>query len=293
MEKLKDILKNIKKIEINTKKAVEGLLSGEYRSAFKGRGIEFSEVREYVPGDDVRVIDWNVTARFNMPFVKEFIEERNLDVYIVFDVSASGEFGYEKSKKEVGIEAVASIMFSALKNNDNVALCLFTEKVEKYIPLGKGKKHILRILEELIRFNSESKGTNVGRALAYMSKIARRRGIIFVISDFISPEFEKEIKILKNRHDVILINLLDMREEELPDIGYILLEDEETGEQIFVNTRDENFRKFYSYKVRERRKEFYKSMKRLGIDVVELRTDRPFYVALKRFFEFRKRRMRA
>ena len=292
MPKVKEILKRIKKIEIRTNMLVEGLIAGNYHSVFKGRGIEFSEVREYVPGDDIRTIDWNVTARFNSPFVKEFIEERDLNVYIVFDVSGSSEFGFEKSKKEVGFEIAASVMFAALKNNDNIGLCLFTDRVERFIKPRKGKKFVLRLLRELIYFEPSSKKTDIRESLMELGKILKRRSILFIISDFISENFEKPLRYLRKRHDVILINLSDTREEGMPDIGYVLLEDGETGEQVLVNTSDENFRRFYEESVKKRNKELEKRMKKLKIDMVHVRTDEPFYMPLVRFFNMRKRRIR-
>jgi len=292
MPKVKEILKRVKKLEIRTNMLVEGLIAGNYHSVFKGRGIEFSEVREYVPGDDIRAIDWNVTARFNSPFVKEFVEERDLNVYIVFDVSGSSEFGSEKSKKEVGFEIAASLMFAALKNNDNIGLCLFSDHVEKFIRPRKGKKFVLRLLRELIYFEPSSRKTDIGKSLTELGKILKRRSILFIISDFISEDFEKPLKYLRKRHDVVLINLSDVREEEIPDIGYVLLEDEETGEQILVNTSDESFRNFYEKSVRRRREELERKMKKLKVDMIYVRTDEPFYMPLMRFFNMRKRRIR-
>jgi len=292
MPKVKEILKRVKKIEIKTNKLVEGLVAGNYHSVFKGRGIEFSEVREYVPGDDIRTIDWKVTARFNSPFVKEFIEERDLDIYIVFDCSASNEFGFEKSKKEVGIEIAASIMFSAIKNNDNVGLCLFTDYVERFIRPRKGKKFVLRLLRELIYYQSKNKKTDLNNSLIYLSKILKKRSILFIISDFLSANFEKPLKFLKNKHDVILIKLSDIREKEIPDVGYILLEDGESGEQILVNSSDVNFREIYNKKVEEENKKLFNKMKKLGIDVIQVDTIEPFYIPLMKFFNMRRRRWR-
>ena len=292
MPKVKEILKRVKKIEIKTNKLVEGLVAGNYHSVFKGRGIEFSEVREYIPGDDIRTIDWKVTARFNSPFVKEFIEERDLDIYIVFDCSASSEFGFEKSKKEVGIEIAASIMFSAIRNNDNVGLCLFTNHVERFIRPRKGKKFVLRLLRELVYYQSKNKKTDLNNSLIYLSKILKKRSILFIISDFLSGNFEKPLKYLKNKHDVILIKLWDIREKEIPDLGYILLEDEESGEQILVNSSDVNFRKIYNKKVEEENKKLFNRMKKLGIDIILVDTKEPFYIPLMKFFNIRKKRWR-
>ncbi len=290
MPMVREILRRVKKIDITTHNLVEGLIAGSYRSVFKGRGIEFSEVREYVPGDDIRTIDWNVTARFNTPYVKEFIEERNLDIYIAFDVSSSNNFGYRKSKKEVGYEIAASLMFAALKNNDNVGLCLFTDRVEKLIKPMKGRKFFLRLLREMIYFEPKSKKTDIKKALVYLSRIIKKRSVIFVISDFFSGSFEKPLKFLKNRNDVILINIRDFREEEIPDIGYVFLEDEETGEQILVDTGDEKFRRMYIQRMKNINNELASKMKKIRVDVINVSTNEPFYIPLRKFFKVRERR---
>ena len=287
---IKNILKMVKRVEIGTIKLVENLISGNYRSVFKGRGIEFSEVREYVLGDDIRAIDWNVTARFNTPFVKEFVEERNLNVYLVFDVSSSNEFGYQKSKKEVGLEVAASIMFAALRNNDDIGLCLFTDHIERFIPPKKGKKHVLRILRELIYHEPKSKKTDISKSLTTLNKIIKKRSIVFIISDYLSESFERPLKLLKNKNDIILININDIREEELPDIGYMLIEDKETGEQLVINTSDKNFREFYTKQARKQQELLNNIMKKLKIDIIRIRTDEPFYLPLKKFFLMRKKR---
>ncbi|ODS35507.1 MAG: hypothetical protein A7316_10700 [Candidatus Altiarchaeales archaeon WOR_SM1_86-2] len=293
MPKVKKILKTIKKLEIKTNKLVEGLISGEYHSVFKGMGIEFSEVREYSPGDDIRTIDWNVTARYNSPFVKEFIEERDLNVYIIFDVSASNEFGFERSKKETGFEIAASIMFSALRNNDNVGLCLFTDKIEKFIKPRKGKKHVLRVLREMVYHEPKNRLTDICKTLTTLNNIIKRKSILFIISDFITVKsFEKPLKFLKTRHDVILINLTDIRETEIPDVGYIYLEDEETKEQVLVDTSDKNFREFYFNEINKLNNKMTSSMKKLNVDMIQVNTDKPFYVPMRNFFKIRERRKR-
>lgn len=291
MPRVKEILKKVKKLEIKTNKPVEGLIAGSYHSIFKGRGIKSSEVREYIPGDDVRAIDWNVTARFNSPFVKEFIEERDLNIYIVFDVSASNDFGNERSKKDAGFEIAASIMFAALRNNDNIGLCLFTDNVEKFIRPRKGRKFVLRLLRELMYHEPKSRKTDIGNSLTYLNGAIKRRSILFVISDFLSGDFEKPIKFLKNKHDVILINLSDVREEDIPDVGYIFLEDGESGEQILVNTADENFREMYAHHIKEKNHELLTKMKKLKADMIQVNTSEPFYVPLRKFFNMREKRM--
>jgi uncharacterized protein (DUF58 family) len=291
MPKVKEIIKKVRKLELKTNRKVEGLIAGNYRSVFKGSGIEFSEVREYVPGDDIRSIDWNVTARLNAPFVKEFIEERNLSVYIVFDVSGSGEYGSSKSKKDQGYEIAASIMFAALRNNDSVGLCLFSDHVEKFIPTRPGKKHVLRMLRELIYCEPESRGTDVEKSLSYLAKIVKKRSVIFVLSDYLTGDFEKPLRHLKNRHDVILINLSDITEEDIPDIGYALIEDEETGEQVLVNTSDKAFRAAYVKNSAQRTEALEKRMKKLKTDLINVRTNEAFSVPLTRFLKMREKRM--
>jgi uncharacterized protein (DUF58 family) len=290
MPQVKEVLKRVKKLEVKTKGLVENLLSGEYHSIFKGRGIEFSEVREYVPGDDVRAIDWNVTARFNAPFVKEFIEERDLTMIIVFDLSSSNEFGFQRSKKDLGYDIAASLMFAALRNNDNVGLCLFTDRVEKFIPPGKGKKHMLKLLRDLIYYVPKNKTTNIQVALTYLNNIINRRSIIFIISDFLSPDFERPLKQLKNKHDVILVDISDVREENIPDIGYVFLEDAETGEQMLVDTSDLEFRKSYTALANRRSDDLLSRMKRVNVDMIRMKTSEPFYIPLQQFFKMRERR---
>ncbi len=288
---IKELLTRIREIELKTRGLVEGLITGEYHSIFRGRGIEFSEVRGYLPGDDVRAIDWNVTARFNAPFVKEYIEERDLSLYIVFDASASNDFGYRRSKKEVGYDIAASIMFAALRNNDNVGLCLFTDVVEKFIPPRKGRKHILRLLRELIYCEPKSTTTDIRTVLSFLNNVVRKRSIIFIISDFISPDFEQPLKRLRTRHDVVPVCITDPREYEIPDIGYACIEDPETGEQMLLNTSERSFRARYREVVKQRHEELRAMMKRLRLDMVDVRTDEPFYIPLRRFFKHRKKRL--
>jgi uncharacterized protein (DUF58 family) len=292
MPKTREILKKVKKIEIKTKHLVDGLLQGAYHSIFKGRGIEFSEVREYIPGDDIRTIDWNVTARMHQPFVKEFIEERDLTFYIVLDVSASNEFGSMKEKKETGIELAASLMFAALRNNDRVGLCLFTNEVEKYVPPRKGKTHILKLIREMIEFIPKNKTTDLSSALLFLSRIIRKRSIIFIISDFFTEQgYEKQLRIMKNKHDIITVNINDEREEEIPNIGYIELEDEETGEQLLLDTSNAEFRENYVRLIKEQNRMLISNLKKLKIDMVQLQNHEPFEIPLRRFFRLRERRL--
>jgi len=290
MQSTKQIIKSVKKIEINTKHLVDSLLQGAYHSIFKGRGIEFSEVREYVLGDDVRTIDWNVTARMNHPFVKEFIEERDLTIYIVFDISASGEFGYQRMKKSYAVELAASLMFAALRNNDKVGLCLFTSDVERFLQARKGKRHVLMLIRELLYYSPKHKQTDLNRVLVYLSKVLKKRAIIFIISDFMTGRFYKPLKIIKRKHDIVAIRIVDPRELEIPDVGFIELEDEETGEQILVDTSDYRFRENYKSTMLKMAEELKRNLNKISIDLVEIRTDEPFDVPLRKFFKLRKKR---
>lgn len=292
MPKVKEILKRVKKIDLKTNRLVEGLMQGAYKSVFKGRGIEFSEVREYVPGDDIRTIDWNVTARFNTPYIKEYIEERDLDIYIVFDISSSNNYGSTKSKKELGYEIASSIMFSAIKNNDNVGICLFSDGIEYFIKPRKGKKHVLRLIREMIYYEPQKKGTNINRTLLGLGNIIKRKSIIFIMSDFVSNDFLKSLKILKNRHDVVLVNLYDNVELDIPDIGYAYIEDEETGEQVLVDTGDENFRSYYLKQSKRAINKLISLTKKISVDFIDISTSEEFYIPLIKFFKLREKRQR-
>ncbi len=287
----KEIIGRIKKIEIRTRRLVDGLIQGAYHSIFKGRGVEFSEVRPYQIGDDVRSIDWNVTARMNEAYIKEFIEERDLTIYILFDISASNEFGSIKEKKESAIEICASVMFAALRNNDKVGMMLFTDRVEKFVPASKGKKHMLRLIREMLYFKPEGKKTDLNKALSFLASVQRKRSTIFVVSDFMSEEFLKPLKVLKNRHDVIMININDPRELEIPDVGYIELEDAETGEQLLVDTSDLVFRENYSKLVKKKYAKLSNKLKKLKVDMIQLTTETPFEIPLRSFFKMRIRRL--
>ncbi len=288
---MKDALRQIKKIDIKTKKLVDGLITGNYHSVFKGNGIEFSEIREYKTGDDIRTIDWNVTARYNKPFVKEFIEERDLNVYFILDLSSSGSFGKITSKTKKAIELVASLMFSAIQNNDNVGAILFTEEVEKFIPARKGKKHILKLLDIILSFKPKHKTTNIKNALDFTSKVIKRKSTVFMVSDFYSENFTKPLKILKQRQDLIAIKITDNVEKSLPNIGLIELEDEETGEQILVDTSDKEFRENYEKTIQENENKLTRLFKKYKIDQIEITTDEPYEKPLKKFFKIRKNRM--
>ena len=267
----KEVLKKVRQIEIKTSSIVNSVLSGAYHSSFKGRGMEFAEVREYVPGDEIRDIDWNVTARHGSPFVKKFTEERELTVVLVVDASSSGDFGSQgEMKGEVRATISALLAFSAIKNNDRVGLLIFTSQVEMFIPPQKGKKHVLRVIRELLYFKPREKGTDLSGALEYLNKILKRRAVVFVISDFATGDFERPIKLLARRHDGVAITVWDPREKEIPDVGFIELEDAETGEIILVDTSDEEFRKTFKKEAAKESSLLKRLFRRLRIDFVEI-----------------------
>ncbi len=289
----KEILKKVEQIEIQTRGLVNDVFSGEYHSVFKGRGMEFSEVREYQYGDDIRTIDWNVSARIGHPYVKVFEEERELTVMLLIDVSSSGEFGtVERMKGEIAVEICALLAFSAIKNNDKVGLIIFTDKIEKYVPPKKGKQHVLRVLRELLYFEPEDKKTNISVALEYLSNVVRKRSIVFLISDFISEDFSRALKIVNKKHDVVAVNITDPREKELPDVGFIELEDAENGEIITIDSTDSELRNlYYTYnrKQKEDRDRLFKSM---NVDFIDISTDKSYIEPLIKFFRMRAKRFR-
>ena len=283
-----DFFKKIKKIEIKTRHLVDGIITGNYNSIFKGQGIEFSEIRDYRFGDDIRSIDWKVTARFNHPYIKEFIEERDLQVYFVIDVSGSGNFGSTISKKEKSFEVIASLMFAALQNNDGIGAFLVSEGVEKFIPAKKGRRHVLQLLNIVFNYQPKSLKTNLQNCLEFVSKSIKRKSIVFLISDFNDDtKFFKPLKILRRNHDVISLKIIDPREQQLPDVGLIELEDQETGEQILVDTSDEQFRESYSKLISTKNSQFFSEMKRHKVDAVSLTTEEDFAVPIRKLFRKR------
>ncbi|MGD1838148.1 MAG: DUF58 domain-containing protein [Nitrososphaeraceae archaeon] len=291
MQQTREILKQIKKLEISTKDLVNELLAGNYHSIFKGQGIEFSEIREYRSGDDIRSIDWNVTARYNQPYVKEFVEERDLQVYFLLDMSSSESFGNKISKKRKSLEIAASLMFAALKNNDNIGIFLFTDKIEKFTPARKGKKHVLQILSSILSFQPKSKTTNLKTTFSQVSKILKKRCILFILSDFFdSSDYIKPLKILNRKHDVIVLKISDLREQEIPKLGLIQLEDEETGEQILVNTSDPIFQKNYGQIVLNNESQLILNLTKLKIDFIRILSDENYGIPLRKFLKKRIRR---
>lgn len=287
-----EILKKIRALEIKTKGLVQTMFAGDYHSVFKGRGMNFEDVREYQPGDEIRAIDWNVTARLGTAFVKKFTEERELTVVLVVDVSASGNFGsVSQSKRELAAEVACVLAFSAIRNNDKVGLLLFSDRVELFIPPKKGRSHTLRIIREILFFEPIGRGTAPGLALDYLNKIVTRRAVVFFISDFQTGDFSRELAVSGRRHDFIALHIQDQREENLPNIGIITLEDAETGEQIEINTGDRGARTRFSAMVEAQRTELNRTLRRANIDAIPLRTGENYLPALRSFFKQRERRM--
>ncbi len=284
----KDILKKVRKIEIKTRALSQNIFAGQYHSAFKGRGMTFSEVREYQYGDDVRTIDWNVTARYGKPYIKVFEEERELTVMLLVDVSGSLDFGSTwHYKKNIITEVAATLAFSTIQNNDKVGVILFSDKVEKFIPPKKGKKHVLHIIRELLVFEPESNQTNIADALKYFTNAIKKRSTAFIISDFMDNGFERTLTIANNKHDISALQVYDTRETELPDVGLIKLKDAETGERIWVDTSDKRLRTVFKHKWNERQLELQKIFKQSGVDTVTMNTSDDYVKALLRLFMLR------
>lgn len=289
----KEILKKVRRLEITTRGMVNDVFSGEYHSVFKGRGMEFSEVREYQIGDDIRTIDWNVTARYGHPYVKVYEEERELTVMLLVDASSSGEFGtFERMKGEIAVEICALLAFSAIKNNDKVGLIIFTDKVEKFVPPRKGKSHVLRVLRELLYFQPEDMKTDIGLALEYLSRVIRRRSVVFLVSDFLSKDYERALRIANKKHDIVGIHIVDPRELELPKIGYIELADAETGEQILLDTSDREVGRLFAQKTSEAMLQREKLFKSMNVDSIAIHTDESYFEPLIKFFRMRAKRFR-
>ncbi len=289
----KEILKKVKRIEITTRGMVNDVFSGEYHSVFKGRGMEFSEVREYQLGDDIRTIDWNVTARMGHPYVKIFEEERELTVMLLVDVSSSGNFGtYERMKGEIAIEICALLAFSAIKNNDKVGLIIFTDGIEKFIPPKKGKSHVLRVLRELLYHKPQGTQTDIANALEYLNRISKRRSVVFLVSDFINAGYEKALQIANRRHDMVAITVTDPRELKLPDVGFIELEDAETGEIVLLDTSYSEVRSVYAKQSSQDILSRNKLFKSINVDHIDIQTDKPYIEPLIKFFRMRAKRFR-
>ncbi len=289
----KEILKKVKRIEIQTRGLVNDVFSGEYHSVFKGRGMEFAEVREYQIGDDIRTIDWNVTARMGHPFVKVFDEERELTVMLVVDVSSSSDFGtVEQMKGEIAAEICALLAFSAIKNNDKVGLIIFSDRVEKYVAPKKGKSHVLRVIRELLYHKPQGHQTNITEALEFLSRVTQRRAVVFLVSDFIASGYEKALQIANKRHDLVTITITDPREQVLPSIGLVELEDAETGETFLVDTGDADLRDEFSSQAEQRKQDRESVFKSMNIDTVNINTQQSYIDPLIRFFKMRAKRFR-
>ena len=287
----KDLLKKIQQIQMHTRRLVNEAFVGEYHSVFKGRGMEFDEVREYQPGDEIRTIDWNVTARMGHPFIKRYVEERELTVMLLVDVSASGNFGSIKHlKNEVATEICAILAFSAIKNNDKVGMIMFTDKIEKFIPPKKGPKHVLRVIRELLCSQPTGKGTNISVALEYLNKINHRRTISFVVSDFIANDYAHALRIANKRHDMIAITIVDPREQELPNVGFVELRDAESGEILLLDTADSLARKEFGALNNRRRQEQSRLFRSMGVDEILINTNRHYVEPIVRFFRIREKR---
>ena len=295
----RDILKKVRQVEVRTHRLVNDSLAGNYHSVFKGSGMNFEEVRAYVPGDDIRTIDWNVTARTGLLHIKKFTEERELTIMLLIDISGSGEFGSgTSSKRELMAELGSLLAFSAVRNNDKVGLILFSDHIELFIPAKKGRSHILRVIREILFFRAMGRRTDICGPLDFLNQIHKRRCVAFLISDFCLPgnfqesltHLQPKLKISNRRHDLVAMHITDPRELELPDVGWISLEDAETGEQIELNTSDKTIRQNFANLARGRKTDLHKIIRTAGIDLLDLATDRPYLPTLLGFFGNRQRR---
>ena len=287
-----EIISKIRRIEIRTKGLVNDLFGGEYHSVFKGRGMMFSEVREYQPGDDIRLIDWNVSARVGNPFIKIFEEERELTVYMVVDVSGSGQYGtVEKMKMELGTEIAAVLGFSAIKNNDKVGVLLFSSEVEKYIPPKKGKSHILRVIRELLYYKPKFRGTSINSALDFLLKVAKRRSVVFLISDFVDSNYWTSLKMVNKKHDIIGVRLYDPSEAELPDLGLVKVIDPESEKEFWINTSRYQDRIDYNNTFNNRISELQSQCKKIKFDLISISTQEDYVEPLMDFFRRREKRV--
>jgi uncharacterized protein (DUF58 family) len=288
----KELIKRIRRLEIATKKVVSSVLSGQYHSVFKGRGMAFSEVRQYQPGDEVRTIDWNVTARMNDAYVKVFTEERELTVMLVVDISPSNLFGsHERSKAEIAAEVAAQIAFSAIANNDRVGLILFSDVIERVVPPRKGRSHVLRIISDILTAKPKGKTTDITVAMNYLSHIAKRKTVTFLVSDFMGCEFEKGLRIVGRKHDLVPVVVNDGFEEKFPALGIVDMEDLETGERFTVDTSDPRVRGRFAGYMKKQRETRNTSFKKLQLDSVELMANQDYSHALQKFFTNRARRL--
>lgn len=288
----KDVLKKIRKIQITTSRMVNDVFAGQYQSVFKGKGMEFDEVREYQPGDEIRSIDWNVTARRGQLYVKKFVEERELTIMLVLDMSQSFYFGTtDKLKSQLAAEICSLLAFSAIKNNDKIGFIAFTDKIEKFVPPRKGRSHVLRVIREALYFKPEGKGTDISNVIEYLNKVTIRKTIAFIISDFYDTDFKKHLAIANKRHDIIAVTITDPKELDLPDAGIIEFNDAETGESFLIDTSDPFLRKEYHRKSLGRFEERQKLFRSMKVDNIDIRTEVPYHKTLFKFFKMRERRM--
>ena len=287
---LEEVLKEVRRIQIVAKKQVNDLLAGEYLSAFQGRGMEFNTVREYVPGDEIRSIDWNVTARTGSPYVKTFCEEREMTVLLVVDVSASGAFGSQRlSKMDTAVEVAAVLMFTALKNNDKVGLLFFADDVIKYIPPRKGRANVLRLIRELLATEPVKAATDITKALEFLGRVQRRKCVLFLMSDFLGPDCSRALAIANQRHDCVAVSLADPRETTLPDVGFLTLRDAETDELLELDTRHPRVRALFAKAADDRERKLTGWLRRANVDRLTIQTDQPYAQSLQRFFRARER----
>ena len=285
------LLKKVRKIEIKTRGLSNHIFAGEYNTAFKGRGMAFSEVREYQSGDDVRSIDWNVTARYNSPYIKVFEEEREMTVMLLVDVSGSGNFGTKKQfKREIATELSAILAFSAIKNNDKVGVIFFSDIIEEFIPPKKGKSHILRIIRQILSFKPKNKKTDISQAIEYFNNVMKKRCICFILSDYISPSFEKPLKIASKKHDIVALRISDEREKKLPNIGLVTLKDAENDTISYVDTSSKIIRNLFSKNQKENEEELLKLFPKCGVDMIDIITGEDYVKPLISFFKNREKR---
>ncbi len=288
----RELIAKVRRIEIRTNRLVNEMLAGQYQSVFKGRGMAFDEVRQYIPGDDIRLIDWKVSARMNDVYVKLFVEEREMTVMLLVDMSGSGDFGTaEQSKRDVAAEMAALLAFSAIKNNDRVGLVIFTDRVEKFVPPKKGSKHVLRVITEILSFQPEHRGTDLGAALEFLGHVSRRKSVAFLFSDFQAQNYEQNLKIAHRRHDLIPVVISDPMEEELPAVGVLMLEDLESGRVVAFDTSARS-RALYRRRVAQIRQWREAMFRRHKIDFINVSTDEPYVQPLVQFFRVRERRLR-
>ena len=293
VQSVADVLRKVRRVQIVANRIVNDLFAGEYHSVFRGRGMEFDEVREYQPGDEVRSIDWNVTARAGAPFIKRYREERELTVIFLVDVSASGMFGTgDQSKLDLAVEVAGLLMFSALKNNDKVGLALFCNEVLRFFPPRKGKGSVLRLLRELIVASPVAAETRIDRALEFLGRVQKRRAVVFLLSDFIGPEYEKALAVANRRHDIVAITVSDPRERVLPDVGFVLLRDAETGETMELDTRHSAVRSLFKKRAEERARSMSEGFRRSGVDQLSIDTGEPYQKSLHQFFRRRQKQFR-